>query len=440
MSAGVKVGTDTANSGSNYPMKWAIYVFILLFLLYVFDYIDRYIIVSLYPFLKTDFGLSDAQCGLLMSGLIWTQVIFTLPVGWLLDRWSRKKSIGIMSILWGLGSAAGALTVGFGQLFATRCVVGVGEAGYGAGGTSLLSAVFRPGLRARVLGYQQAAIPIGQAVGILLGGVIAMKYGWRSALGIVALPGIIVAILMFWIKDYKNVELLKTVKDTAAKIRMGFWGSLKELFRAKSLVMVYVGFPLYMFGSAALSTWMASYFNRFGGMDPAQASTRTSIILAMAVIGAPLGGILTDWWTRKNPAGRLLVPAIGCAATALLTWLAFSLKVGTPQFIILLLVGMCAIIFLPGTNAVTQDVVHPGLRSMSRSVHIFIQALLGTALGPLIIGAISDAVGLDKAMLWGIAPFMLLAAVLFLIGARFYKKDLEECEKCQLTFEGQQMN
>jgi MFS family permease len=431
------MSTDVTGSESTYPRRWAIYAFILLFLLYVFDYIDRYVIVSLYPFLKADFGLSDAQCGLLMSGLVWTQVIFTLPVGVLLDRWSRKKSIGIMSIVWGIGSLAGAVTTGFTQLFATRCVVGVGEAGYGAGGTSMLSGIFKPSVRARVLGFWQAAIPVGQAIGILLGGVIAMKYGWRSALGIVAIPGIIIAILMFWVKDYKTVDLVKSAsKDVAAPaLKMGFSDSLKELFRAKSLVMLNIGFPIYMFGSMAMSTWLPSYFNRFGGMDIAQASTRTSIIMMMAVIGAPLGGFLTDRWARKDVRARMLMPGTAAVCAAALAATAFFFHVGTVQFIILILFGVTSIMFLPGTMAVTQDVVHPGLRSMSRSVNIFIQSLLGSALGPLVIGAISDVYGLDKAM-WFISPFILAGGILFFIGSAFYKKDLDECEKCQITFEG----
>lgn len=430
------MSADVANSETTYPRRWAIYAFILLFLLYAFDYIDRYVIVSIYPFLKADFGLSDAQCGLLMSGLLWTQVVFTLPIGVLIDRWSRKKSIGIMSILWGLGCMGGAITQSFSQLFVTRCVVGLGEAGYGAGGTSMLSGIFRPGLRARILGYWQAAIPLGQAIGILLGGLIAVKYGWRSALGIVAVPGIIIAIMFFWVKDYKTIGLFKPQAqgDAAPKAKMDFVDSVKELFRSKSLNMVNIGFPIYMFGAAAMSTWLPSYFNRFAGMDIAQASVRASIIAMMAVIGGPLGGYLTDQWSRRDIRARLLLPGTAAVCAAVLAASAFFFS-GTIQFVILLGFGIVSIMFLPGTSAVTQDVVHPGLRSTSRSINAFIQVLLGTALGPLIIGAISDVYGLDKAM-WFISPFILVAGICFFIGSAFYKKDLDECEKCQLTFEG----
>ncbi len=146
-----------------------------------------------------------------------------------------------------------------------------------------------------------------------------------------------------------------------------------------------------------------------------------------------MGGYLTDQWAKRNISARLLLPGVASVSAAVLAASAFFFH-GTAQFVILLGFGLVAIMFLPGTMAVTQDVVHPGLRSTSRSVNIFIQSLLGTALGPLIIGAISDAYGLDKAM-WFISPFILVAGILFFWGSAFYKKDLDECEKCQITFE-----
>ncbi|HPJ38188.1 MAG TPA: MFS transporter, partial [Spirochaetota bacterium] len=106
------------------------YVFSLLFLLYFFDYVDRMIVTSLFPFIKADWGLSDAQCGMLVSAVYWSIVVFTFPASVLVDRWSRKKSIGIMGVLWSFATAACAFAGTFGHLFAARTAIGIGEAGY----------------------------------------------------------------------------------------------------------------------------------------------------------------------------------------------------------------------------------------------------------------------------------------------------------------------
>ena len=108
-------------------------IFTLLFLLYMFDYMDRLVIVSLFPFLKQEWGITDTQCGLLVSAVYWSILIFTLPVSILIDRWSRIKSIGLMAVLWSAATLACAFTKNFGQLFAARTAIGLGEAGYVAG-------------------------------------------------------------------------------------------------------------------------------------------------------------------------------------------------------------------------------------------------------------------------------------------------------------------
>ena len=148
-------------------------IFILLFLLYMFDYIDRTIVGALFPFLKRDWGISDAQCGLLVSAVYWSILIFSLPVSILVDRWSRKKSIGLMALLWSLATLACAFTRNFGQLFIARTAIGIGEAGYAPGGTAMISAMFPAEKRARMLGFWNASIPLGSALGIMLGGLIA---------------------------------------------------------------------------------------------------------------------------------------------------------------------------------------------------------------------------------------------------------------------------
>ena len=136
------------------------FIFVLLFLLYMFDYIDRMVIVSLFPYLKMEWGITDTQCGLLVSAVYWSILIFTLPVSILIDRWSRIKSIGMMALLWGAATLVCAFTRSFTQLFAARTTIGIGEAGYAPGGTAM-SWQYLPGrsllLLSRWLFLQQKA-------------------------------------------------------------------------------------------------------------------------------------------------------------------------------------------------------------------------------------------------------------------------------------------
>ncbi len=419
-----------------YPRWRAYYAYILLFLLYMFDYIDRYVIVSLFPFLKNDWGLTDTELGLLVSAVFWSILVFTLPIGALIDRWSRKKSIGIMSIFWSLATLAGAFTANFRQLFTTRCAVGVGEAGYVPGGVAMISAHFPQEKRARMVGIWQAAIPLGSAIGVAVGGLIAQYFGWRHALGIVAIPGFLVAVLFFWVKDYKTVELVKSVptENEVSKVRMSKRDIVRELFRSKSLVLDNLAFAACAFTTVALTSWLPSYFQRFEGLPIERAGLMSSVVMLLAVVGAPLGGFLTDQWFKKRINARLLLPAISSAISALLLFIGFFMLHGSDQFGILLVVGVTIIMFAPGAVAVTQDVVHPGLRSTSLSICIVVQHLLGSALGPLAIGALSDQYGLDKAMLC-LPAFLLLAGILFFAGSFFYRRDVESVEKVEIVFE-----
>ena len=185
------------------------YVFGLLFLLYMFDYVDRMVVVSLFPYLIHDWGLSDTQCGLLVSTVYWSIVILSFPISVIIDRWSRKKCIGCMALLWSLATVACAFTGNYAQLFVARTFIGVGEAGYAPGGTALISALFPEKMRSMIVGLWTAALPLGSALGVVVGGWVAARYGWRHAFGLVALPGFLIAILFFFVRDYKTVLLEK---------------------------------------------------------------------------------------------------------------------------------------------------------------------------------------------------------------------------------------
>jgi predicted MFS family arabinose efflux permease len=406
------------------------FIFILLFLLYMFDYIDRLVVVSLFPYIKADWGISDAKLGLLVSAVYWSILVFTLPVSILIDRWSRKKSIALMSILWSLATIACAFTRNFGQLFAARSVIGVGEAGYAPGGTALISALFPEQRRAKMLGFWNAAIPLGSAVGVALGAFVAQHYGWKHAFGLVGVPGLFLGLLFFWARDYKTVALIRSsdqLKELGAR-RMNSKEISREFIHKPSLILNNLAMAANVFVTTSLLTWLPTYFYRLEGLDMTKAGLKGSSIMLMAFIGAPLGGWLTDAWYKRKKEGRMLFPALASLATCLFMFVAFGLLKGLPQYLVLLLGGVAAVSFVPAAVAVTQDVVHPGLRAVSLSLNVIIQHILGSSIGPPAIGALSDSLGLEKAMLF-LPVLNLLAAVLFYLGSRYYEADLNKVDR-----------
>ena len=409
------------------------YAFALLFLLYMFDYIDRLVIVSLFPFLKRDWGLTDAQCGLLVSAVYWSILIFSLPVSILIDRWSRKKSIGLMALFWGAASLGCAFTRNFSQLICARTAIGIGEAGYAPGGTAMISAMFPQQSRARMLGIWNASIPLGSALGIVLGGFIAEHFGWRHAFGIVALPGMIAALFFFYVKDYQTIALVHTKRQESgqSRIQMKLIDIVRQFTKNRTLVFNNLAFAANAFVTTSLLTWLPTYYHRIEILPMDKAATKGGSIMLLALVGAPLGGFLADKWLKRRKNARSLFPAFSSLATAVALLVAFTILPGHAQYVILLFTGITAIAFVPAAVAVTQDVVHPGLRAVSLSLCVIIQHLLGSALGPPVIGILSDVYGLETALKF-LPCFALLGSILFFAASVFYEQDVERVEKVEI--------
>jgi len=420
--------SDEILPGYLFPRKYTNYLFSLLFLLYMFDYIDRMVVSSLLPYIKAEFGTSDTKLGMLMSAVYLSIVILTFPVSLIIDRWSRRRTIGVMAALWSLATAAAALTKSFGALVTTRTFIGIGEAGYAPGGSAMISGLYPIEKRSWMMGLWNAAIPLGSAIGVAGGGLIAAHWGWRSAFGIVAIPGLIIAILFFVSKDYKTVKLIKNgvarVKGAKIeKIKMTTRDLIREFSEKPSLLLTYFGMMFVVFTTTSLLFWLPSYFSREYGIPQQASSTKASLVMLLALVGAPLGGYLVDRWRRKKLNARLVFPGITSVVAAVFCFLAFVVFKDSAQYISLLLFGVTVTMFIPAAGAVTQDLVHPGLRATSYAIAVVIQNSLGAMLGPVIIGAISDKTDIGTAL--AILPvFVLIAGVLFLIGSLLYKKDI----------------
>jgi len=426
--------------GYLFSRAYTSYTFLLLWLLYFFDYVDRMVIVSLFPFLKSDWDLSDAQCGALVSAVYWAIITFSFPISIVIDRWSRKKSIGIMALLWSLATAACAITRSFGQLFSARTAIGLGEAGYAPGGTAMISALYPEKKRAFMVGIWNMSIPCGMAAGIVLGGYIATRWGWRHAFGLAAIPGLFITLLFFFVKDYRTVKLEQTLDRQAAepkaegiKRKMSKLDVVRAFSRTPSLILTYFGFAGMMFLSISVSSFLPTYFQRVQGVSLEKSTLLTSGIMLTAIIGSPLGGWIADRWMKKKIQARLLVPSISSLLTTVFYFSAIHFfSGGAVQYGILLLGGVASIAWASSAIAVTQDVVHPGLRAISYSLCVIVQNLLGSSLGPLVTGVLSDLYGIAAALKIA-SSTALISLLLFYLGSRFYKKDLDKVEKVALA-------
>ena len=428
--------TKPIPEGYLFTRSYTNYIFILLFLLYMFDYVDRMIITSLFPFLKADWNLTDTQCGMMVSAVYWSIVLFTIPISVLVDRWSRRKTIGFMAIIWSIATAAGAFTKSFSQLFSTRTAIGVGEAGYAPGGSAMISGMYPVRKRAWMMGLWNASIPLGSAIGIAVGGIIATHWGWRHALGIVAVPGLIIGILFLFVKDYKTVSLEKTEgpvnkKEERKKVRMNVIDIVKEFLHKPSLILTYFAMAGVVFTTTSLLTWLPTYFHRVQGIPESSAGMKASAVMLLAIIGAPLGGYLSDKWRKKRINARLLFPTITTGLSAIILFLAFTVFKDMTQYALLLSLGICITAFLSAAAAVTQDLVHAGLRAFSYAIAVVVQNLLGASLGPIVMGAISDRTDIQTA--FSFLPIALVvSSILFFAGSFYYERDLKLVENIEL--------
>lgn len=407
-------------------------ILIVLFLVYMSDYIDRYVVASMIDFIKRDWHITDAQAGTLMSVVLLFITIFTVPASILIDRWSRRKMVSLMVFLWSLATLACAFTKNYAQLLVARACIGIGESGYAPGGAAMLSAAYPEDKRAKALGVWNASIPLGVGVGLFAGGQIAKHWGWQHAFGLVAFPGMLLAAAAWFLPDYKTVRAEGSEEGLNAQ--QGFFRKALLICRVPSLVLTYLGFAMNVSVTTALMTWLPSYFERTGLAETGEGGAYTMPIFALVLVGAPLGGFLSDAWHKKRPEARMIFPALTSLAAAA-TLLVALLNAGTgAQLPIMIFYGILATCFVAPASSVTQDLVHPGLRAFSYALCVIVQHMCGDIWSPWLVGEISDRVGLAKAML--IVPvFGTLAAVLFYAGSRFYNRDLSGVEKVELEAE-----
>jgi predicted MFS family arabinose efflux permease len=399
------------------------FAFAMTFALMLFDYVDRQVIVSLFPQMKAEWMLSDQQLGGLVSIVSIVVAVGGIPVALLADRFSRVKSVVVMATTWSLATISCMFASNYGQLFAARAVVGAGETGYGSVGAALIASLFPQRLRAGLLGAFFAAASLGSVLGVLMGGVVAARWGWKAAFGVVGLPGLVLALLYLFVRDYKTIPAAPQLHRAA----------LEAMARSRTVVWCCIGGAMQLIVVSAVWSWLPSFLNRFHGMAPDDAAEQASLVVLVGAVGSFAWGVLLDRVGSRRPGRKLAVLGALCVLSTLVFLTAFgSGATGATQFRLILLGGFLMTCTVGVVAAVVIDVVHPAMRSTGAAVLSLFQNLFGMAIGPLLAGVLSDQWGLQQAMTV-IPSFGLLSALAFLLASRSYPRELDQISALPLT-------
>jgi MFS family permease len=391
--------------------------------LMIFDYVDRQVIVSLFPYMKAEWDLSDKQLGALVSIVSVTVALGALPVALFADRVSRVKSIVAMATVWSLATISCMWARSYGALLALRSVVGLGEAGYGAVGAALISSHFPARMRGALLAGFFASASVGSVLGVMLGGVIAAKWGWKAAFGVVGIPGLLLALLYLKVRDYKTVAMSPALEAKRQSLGQTVRHIALMLVRSRTMLWVCIGGAAQLIVVSALWSWLPSFLNRVHGVAPSQAGIKAALVVLCGAAGAVIWGAVVDRTGTRRPRRKLAALAALCLLSMALLVFAFSYPAEPPlQFALIALGGFVVTATVGPVSAIVIDVIHPGVRATGSSVLALFQNLFGLAAGPFLAGVLSDAFGLVPA-LTAIPLCSLLAAGAFLLAARSYEAD-----------------
>ncbi|HEX8172540.1 MAG TPA: MFS transporter [Thermoanaerobaculia bacterium] len=374
----------------------------------LFNYVDRWVVAAVAEPIKRSLGLSDTQLGLMASGFI-VVYAFTSPLfGSLGDKRKRPPLIAIGVAIWSLATALAGFARGFWTLFIARSTVGVGEAAYGTIAPALLADTFPYEKRGRVMSVFFAAIPIGSAAGYVLGGLADRHFGWRAAFWIAGFPGILLAILILFVKDPPRGQ-----NDTAHVTT----GPRASLFRNEPYILTVLGYAAYTAAIGGLAFWMPTFLERARGMERAEATvTFGTIVIATGFTGTFLGGFLGDYFLKRSAQSYLWVSGIATLLAAPITFVALA-NTHKPIYLTAIVVAEVLIFMCTGpVNSAIVNAVAPAERATAVGLSVFLMHMLGDIPSPPLIGWLSDRSSLDRAFL--IVPFaVLLAGIIWMVAA-----------------------
>lgn len=402
-----------------------VFLLTVLTLLYLLDFADRSVLSAVLEPMKIALGLTDTELGIVQSVFNIGVGLLSIPMSFVVDRWSRRKSLGLMAIIWSIATFATGMANKFVHLLFARALVGIGESGYVIGGVGWLSVAFPKNRKGLITGIFGIGAVLGTVLGLILAGFITTKTGsWQTPFFFFAVPGVILGIAVFFFKDYAV-----TARKSEGMFTKKYFIEWIQLFKIKSFTYTTIAQTFFGFFYFTYIGFLPALLMRAYNLDAAKATLIVGLTALLAIVGAPLGGWLADLWLVRNRAARPLFMSI-LQLTFFLSAGATFLLLGNPLpllIVFMVITSLSVSVIGPMLQSIITDICPLSHRVSGNGLLSTFIYFAGAALGPWVVGLISDAYGGEAAGLKNgflfILPALLIASILYFISCRDYVED-----------------
>ncbi len=380
---------------------------LLLFAVNLLNFFDRQLPGVLGEPIRKEFGLTDAQLGMLGTAFTLVYAAVGLPIGRLADTWIRTRLISIGVTVWSALTAVSGILTGYAGLVAARLGVGIGEATCSPACQSLIGDLFPPEKRSRALGAFMLGLPFGLFLSYVTGAWLGHEYGWRTCFVVAAVPGFIVALLILRLPEPPRGAADAPVA-TRPEAHASGWQSYQRVMRIRTLWWIVISGALHNFNVYAINAFQTPFLQRYHSLNLRDAALVSAVTVGLVgAIGLLAGGWASDRLSRRRADGRLLLAAGTMLASVPCVFLALAQPPGSiGSFMIPMALGTAlSFTYYATVYAAIQDVVEPRLRGSAVAIYFFAMYVMGASMGTYVTGKLSDLLA-RRAMAEADAPAM----------------------------------
>ena len=388
------------------------------------NYLDRQVVSALESEIRGAFRLSKPQFGTLWSAFTIGYMVFAPLVSYAAVRWRRTRIFALCVLIWSVATIGSGLATTQLELYASRFLIGVGEAGCLVIGPTLVVDLFSAKVRGRALSIFYLGLPLGGTAGYLVGGIVTEHFGgWRNAFIVAGAPGLLVALLLLLVPEPPRVLAPAGTKQTGITPYLA-------LLKNRTLMLIILAQAFAVMILVPLLHFGIGFFEAERGMSKVQATTYLGLIgLIAGVLGSVLSGVLGDRLARRTDGAYALLAGFAYAIALPAMIVGFTVREPAAIFASLLVGATCMFLCMPAVNTQIANVVRPDQRAMAYALAVFILHFLGDMAAPPAFGAVADAIGSTGDTFLRFVGVLVLAATCCFVAANTAKHDVAAAER-----------